>query len=577
MKRKIYFLLSLILLLTLSACEDLTPIVNTTLTPSQVYWDYTRVQSMALAPYSFLQEGFINIDGAMMASTCDEAEHTLETSNVHKFNTGAWNALDNPNNIWPTYFRAIRLVNDYLQHSDSVNLNFYRLDPSPSQQSVYATDRGNLIRWKYENRFLRAFFYFELVKRYGGVPIIKNVISLTDDFSTNKRNTLAECIQFITDECDSAATVLPLQSTASDLGRATKGAALALKSRALLYAASDLFNTAPAGYANPLLVSMPAGDRIARWQAAADASLAVINLAGTGYSLANNYRNIFLTFNSPEIIFTLRNTATNTFEAASFPIGFDRGKSGTTPSQNLVDDYEVKVNATTSVPFDWNNPVHAANPFSPAGTLGRDPRLDASIITNNSQFKGGKPASRAVECWTGGKDGNGIPMATKTGYYLKKYVDESLDLLQNKTSVHSWIYIRYAEILLNYAEALNEAQGPVIAVYNSVNAVRSRTGVAMPPLPVGLSQSQMRDAIRHERRVEFAFEDMRPWDVRRWMLGETYFNAPLRGVSITNNAGLFTYNPIKVEDRVFVSKMYFYPIPQSELNIMKEWVQNPGW
>jgi hypothetical protein len=456
-------------------------------------------------------------------------------------------------------------------------LDYYRLDPSPSQQAVYLTRKNDLKQWKYENRFLRAFFYFELVKRYGGVPIIKNVVGLNDDFSINKRNTLAECIQFITDECDSAASVLPLQQADANLGRATKGAALALKSRVLLYAASDLFNMPSTGYANPELISMPAGDRVARWQKAADAASAVINLAGTGYSLATDYRNIFLTFNSPEIIFTRRNSASNTFEAASFPIGFDEGKSGTTPSQNLVDAYEVKVNATTAVPFDWNNPAHAANPYSPAGTLGRDPRLNASIITNNSQFKGGKPTSRAVECWTGGKDGKGVPLATRTGYYLKKYVDETLDLLQNKTRVHSWIYIRYAEMLLNYAEALNEAQGPVIAVYNSVNAVRARTGVAMPPLPAGLSQSQMRDAIRHERNIEFAFEDMRPWDVRRWKLGETLFNAPLRGVEITNSAGLFTYRPINVENRVFDSKMYFYPIPQSELNIMQGWVQNPGW
>ena len=575
MKRNIYFTLGIVSCLMLSACEDLTPPVITSLTPQQIYKDYTRTLNFSLSPYASLVEGFTNIDGAMMASTCDEAEHTLETSAVQKFNTGVWSQLDNPNDVWSTYFNGIRRVNDYLIHADSVNLDYYRLNPSPAQQTVYTQQKKNLHYWKYEGRFLRAFFYFELVKRYGGVPIVTNVINLTDNFLSSKRNTLAECVQFITNECDSAATILPLQQDPANMGRATKGAALALKSRVLLFAASDLFNTPPAGYANPLLVSMPVGDRIARWQTAANAALAVINLSGTGYALASNYRNIFLTFNSPEIIFIRRNGASNTFEIASFPIGFDGGKSGTTPSQNLVDSYEVKVNATTSVPFDWNNPVHAANPYSPAGTLGRDPRLDASIITNNSQFKGGKPASRAVECWTGGKDGNGVMLATKTGYYLKKYVDESLDLLQGRTSVHSWIYFRYAEMLLNYAEALNEAQGPITAVYSSINAVRSRVG--MPVLPMGLTQEQMRDRIRNECRVEFAFEDHRPWDVRRWMLGETYFNVPLRGLEITNNGGVFTYKSVNLENRVFNSKMYFYPIPQSELNIMKGWVQNPGW
>lgn len=571
MKRYIYIVLSIIAFGMLGACENnLDSGLRMGLSEDQVYLDYNRTISRGMSAYTYLQEGFAIVDGAMMASTCDEAEHTLETSAVQRFNSGAWNQYDNPNNAYGNYFRGIRMTNDFLANTDSVNLDFWKLDPAPNQQLAYLTKLADLKRAKYENRFLRAFFYFELVKRYGGVPIITKAIKLEEDFSSLPRNTLNECMKFITDECDSAASNLPLVSATADLGRATKGSALALKSKALLYAASDLFNTPPAGYAYPKLVSMPAGNRIARWQAAADAAQAVMNLAT--YSLASNYRNLFQTYNSPEIIFTRRNSASNTFEQASFPIGFDGGNSGTTPSQNLVDAYEVKVNATTAEPFDWNNPVHAANPYR-----NRDPRLDASIITNSSLFRGGKTSSRAVECWTGGIDGNGVPLATKTGYYLKKYVDEALDLLNSRSSVHSWIYIRYAEILLNYAEALNEAQGPVAEVYTNVNAIRNRSGVAMPPLPAGLTQAQMRDKIRNERRVEFAFEDHRPWDVRRWMLGETYFNAPLRGVQIKNNAGVFTYTPINVENRKFESKMYLYPIPQSELNIMKGWVQNPGW
>ena len=577
MKKNINILLGIISFGMLSACVDLTPDENTTGTPEQIYINYSNMLGVSLAPYSYLQEGFLNIDGAMRAATTDEAEFTLETSAVQQFNTGIWNQYSNPDNVWASYFRAIRLVADFLANTEQINFDLYKYDPSPSQQLVYQTRVADVKRWKYEARFMRAFFYMELVKRYGGVPIITNMLKVEDNIAAQPRNTLAECIQFITSECDSAAANLPLQQSSSNWGRATKSAALTLKSRALLYAASDLFNTAPAGYSKPELVTMPAGNRTARWQAAADAALAVINLAGTGYSLATNYRNIFMTYNSPEIIFCRRQNANNTFEAASFPIGFDGGKSGTTPSQNQVDAYEVKVNATTAVPFDWNNPVHAANPYNPAGTLGRDPRLDQSIITNNSQFKGGKPTSRAVEIWTGGRDGKGATLATKTGYYMKKYVDESLDLLQGRTAVHSWIYMRYAEVLLNYAEALNEAQGPVTDVYTRVNAVRARATVSMPALPPGLDKVAMRNAIRNERRVEFAFEDMRPWDVRRWMLGTTYFNVPLRGVQITNNANVFSYTPINVENRTFDAKMYFYPIPQSEINIMQGWVQNPGW
>jgi hypothetical protein len=518
----------------------------------------------------------------MMASATDESEHTLESSNVHKFNTGSWNAIDNPDNVWGSYFRAIHLTNTYLQMADSVNLDYYRLSPVPSDQVLYLQYMGYLKRYKYEARFLRAFFNFELVKRYGGIPLVTSSQLLDGNYKSLPRNTLEDCIKFITDECDSAAAQLPLvYSVATDYSRITKGAALSLKSRVLLYAASDLFNAPAAGYANPELVSLPTTvSRQARWQAAANAANAVITLAGTGYALATNYRTLFNSFNNAEIIFGRRIAAYNTFERQNYPIGFDGGNSGTTPSQNLVDAYEVKTSATTSVPFDWNNPSHVANIYNFSATFpSRDPRLNLSIIVNNSQFKGGQTATRAIECWTGGKDGKGVTQATKTGYYLKKYVDENINLLTGTSSIHTWIFIRYAEILLNYAEAINEADPANVALAKAkVDQVRARTGVAMPALPAGLTQAQMRDAIRHERQVEFAFEDHRAWDVRRWKLGETYFNSPLKGVQITQTApGVFTYVPITVEDRVFDSKMYFYPIPQSELNIMTGWSQNPGW
>jgi starch-binding outer membrane protein, SusD/RagB family len=574
MKRKIIYLLGVMTLIILSSCEKLDMNVRTTLSAYQVEKDYGRTSSHCAAIYAVLPEGFMNIDGAMMASTCDEAEHTLETSAVQKFNLGSWNPLDNPDDVWARYYRGIRLANDFLVMSDSVNLEILRVDPSASAQLTYQTRLIEIKRWKYEVRYLRAFFYFELVKRYGGVPVITKPISPKENVSAVERKTFEYCVQYISDECDSAATNLPVNysTVTTNYGRATKGAALALKSRLLLYAASDLYNTPPVGYSNPELITMPTGDRTARWQKAADASLAVMNLSGTApYSLNTVYKDLFRTYNSNEIIFTRRNGATNNFEAANFPKGFDLSQGNTTPSQNLVDAYEVLVNATTAVPFDWNNPAHALNPYNPANTLGRDPRLGSTVILNNTIFK-----SRAIECWTGGKDGKGVINATKTGYYLKKYIDEGINLQTGTTSVHSWIFIRYAEILLNYAEALNEAQGPVVAVYTSVNSVRQRAG--MPALPAGLNQAQMRDKIRNEDRVEFAFEDHRPWDVRRWMLATTYFNTPLRGVTITQTTpGVFAYVPGNVEDRVFQTNMYFYPVPQSELNIMKGWVQNPGW
>lgn len=551
------------MVLTLSGCQKLDRELITDTTPNQISVSYDYQKNRVSSVYASLIQGFNNIGGAMMASATDEAEHTQETSSIQKFNTGAWTAYDNPDDVWGKYYKAIR--NTDLFNTDSINLDYQRLDPAADVQLSYQAKVAEIKRWKYEVRFLRAYFYSELVKRYGGVPIITKAYSLTDNFLDIKRNSLAECIKFIVDECDSAAAQLPVQYSDADLSRVTKGAALALKSRILLYAASDLFNTPSwaAGYANPELISLT-GARPAQWSAAAAAAKEVIDL--NAYSLDSDYSHLFSSdnFNSQEVIFDMRGYSSNFFEIASFPIGFDLGRSGTTPSQNLVDDYEMRDGSA----FDWNNPVEAAAPYS-----NRDPRLAATVVRNHAWFQ-----SRTVETFTGGLDGLPISQATKTGYYLRKYVDETLDIVLGRTSVHNWVVSRLAEVYLNYAEALNESDpgNADIALY--VNQVRARQGVDMPALPSGLSQSEMRDRIRHERRIELAFEDHRAWDVRRWMQGPQTLGADLGGIVITNTgANSFTYQKAKVESRDFTAKMYLYPIPQGELIINNKLIQNPLW
>jgi hypothetical protein len=504
MKKNIYILGALTLFL-LNACEKLDREIITTLDKDEVNKIYSYTMNRATALYTDLPNGFSEIDGAMIASASDEAEHTLETSDVQMFNIGSWNATYNPDNVWAKYFRAIRNVNLFLVTSDSVNLDAYRLDPTASQQLIYNTRVAEIKRWKYEGRFLRAFYYFELIKRFGGVPIMKDALTYGDSYAAIDRNTLEECVNFIKDECDSAAAQLPAKYADADLGRATKGAALALKAKVLLYAASDLWNTSSwaTGYTHTEFISLPAGVRTARWKAAADAAKVVIDLPGTTYAIYTNYRNLFITsqgFQSMEHILVRRAAASNTFEAANYSVGYDLGKSGTTPSQNLVDAYEVKVDATTATPFSWSNPAHAANPYATTGATARDPRLQLNVIVNNTTYK-----SRTVELWTGGKDGKGNALASKTGYYLKKYVDESINLLTGTTSVHSWDLIRLADVYLWYAEALNEYSPGHADIKKYVDFVRTRSGIAMPGIPSG-TQSQIRDIIRHERQVELAFE-----------------------------------------------------------------------
>jgi hypothetical protein len=572
-------------LLLFAGCSDLLdPEANLSLTSEQVMTTYGNTQARAMAIYTFLPDGFFPIEDAMMASASDEAEHTQLTASIHNFNTGSWNAVSNPDQAWVRNFQGIYNANLFLANSDSVDLGYMKYDPDPATQRRYQERLDDIRRWKYETRFLRAFFYFELVKRYGGVPLIKEPRNL--DEIDIPRSPLSDCIQFIVDECDSVATAEVMylnydDAFKEDLGRVTKGAALALKSRVLLYAASDLFNDPSwaAGYAHPELISLTDDKtRQERWEEAAIAANAVIRLDGTNYGWDGSYDTKFKSYNSKELILAKRNGYSNKFEKVNYPVGFNLGNSGTTPTANLVDDYEVVVSNSDVVPFDWTNPAHAANPYA-----NRDPRLAYSVLTNNVRFK-----DRNIEAYTGGLDGKGIPNASRTGYYLNKYIYQDVDLLENQSRVHTWILFRLGEMYLNLVEAANEAYGPTGRPSNfldigfiqnaglALNTLRA-TSAGMPRAIIPADKKEFRELVRHERRIELAFEDHRFWDVRRWMIAEETLGVPIRGVEITKTNDGFTYTPVEVEKRTFQSKMYFYPIPQKDLNIAKNWVQNPGW
>ena len=559
------------LLLLVNACDSiLDREVVLSLTEDDVLTLYNNTQSRAVAIYNYLPSGFRCVDGAMMASASDEAEYTLETSSIQMFNVGSWNAKNNPDGgSWWNNFRGIYLVNHFLANSDNLDLEMYRLNPDDIGHEQYQNRLDNIKRWTYEVRFLRAYFYFELIKRYGGVPVITRPVEIGDSFP---RNTLDSCVNFIVKECDDIAWGLPVKYTEQEnLGRATRGAVLALKSRVLLYAASDLFNSPEkwaSGYANKDLISVKPIDRKERWKRAADAAKNVIDLTDAGYALSNNYQGVFRSYTDAEIILARRDGASNDFEKANYPVGYDLGNSGNTPSLNLLDDYEM----LDGTAFDWNNKNHAANPYR-----GRDPRLAFTILSNMTKFNG-----RPVECWTGGRDGKGVPRATKTGQYLLKYIDPELNLLEGRTSVHTWVLIRLAEVYLNYIEALNEYQPAHSDIKIYYNKIRQREGIKMPELPDGLDQDAVRQKIRHERRIELAFEDHRLWDARRWMIaadnekGKGVLNIPLRGLEILNRGGVPSYTPIEIEKRNFEPKMYLYPIPQGDLDIAG-WSQNPLW
>lgn len=572
MKTKILLLILPCLAIFISCDDYLDKNVVTTQNEDYTFLSYDNAISAAYAVYADLPKGLEEIWGsnssAMLASATDEAEFTIQTHSVQKFNTGSWRPTDMPDNPFNKYYASIRKVYNFLENADRVD--YEGVKDNPSQPGIYEANLKNIHQLKHEVLLLRAFYMFELIKRYGGVPIVKQKLPLDVDYKTLKRNTLEECVNEIVYWCDSTAKVLPEKQVNDELGRLTSGAAKALKSQVLLFAASELWNNPSwaGSYEHPELISLPAGDRKNRWKAAADAALEVIKMEGVaGYGL-DTHANLFNTsaYRGKEIIFCRRDAASNAYEKTNLPIGFDLVTGGNCPSQNLVDAFQVK-SGTDAVDFDWSNPAHANNPYG-----NRDPRLDLFIVRNNTSFKG-----RNIESWTGGRDGAGVRNATPTGYYIKKFIYQWSDLTKNQTSVHTWIYIRLSEIYLNYIEALNECEPGHPDIKKYYDLIRSRSGVAMPGLPTGLvDQDKVRKLIRQERFVELCFEGKRWFDLRRWMEGDV-LGEPLRAVEITKNGSNFTYTPYVLEQRSFDKKMYFYPIPLAELNKLPDWPQNPLW
>ncbi|MDT8432716.1 MAG: RagB/SusD family nutrient uptake outer membrane protein [Bacteroidales bacterium] len=538
------------LALVLGSCEFLDYDEVSYNRKDDVFSDFGRSKSFLTGIYSRLPTDFNSIDGAMRSSATDEAEHVWDLSNVQRFNNGSWSAINPLDDVWADMYAGIRAVNLFLEETEGQEFI----------EEQYNEDYSEMMEqfrmYPYEARFLRAFFYFELIKRYKDVPLITGVLT-PEAAQQVVQSSFNDVVAFIVSECDSAAAVLPADygtfSSAQETGRATKGAALALKSRVLLYAASPLHNTS---------------NELSRWEAAAVAAKEIIDSAW--YDLEASYSNVVNNHTSTELILGRREGETNGFERRNFPVGFEGGNTGTCPTQNLVNAYEM---VETGLPIgDPSSGFDTIFPYS-----GRDPRLEQTVLLNNSIWKG-----KVVESFVGGANGPPRANATKTGYYLKKYVIESVSLEPTNTTrrQHTWVLFRYAEVLLNYAEAMNEAYGPEDAAglgmtaLQAVNQVRIRAG--MPEFPVGMSQSAFAEKLRNERRVELAFEDHRFWDVRRWMIGDA--TTEIHGVRITQNPyGGFAYQQFRLEERVFEDRMNLYPIPQSEIYKNPALEQNTGW
>ncbi|MDR0698462.1 MAG: RagB/SusD family nutrient uptake outer membrane protein [Tannerella sp.] len=518
--------------------------------------------------YTFLPGGYNRLGGnSMVASATDEAVHAVKgTSEAELWSTGRWNANYTRDNTFSDCYTGIRRS---FVFEEQILPNIENIVMSPTGKDMYY---GQAL-------FLRAYFNFELLKRYGGYPLVKKALSTNEDLQI-PRSAYDTCVEYIVGLCDEAAGLLPLSYANNQLGRATKGAALALKARILLYAASPLFNDPSTpedhlehGAYNPL-----------KWEDAAAAAASVISLKNPNgsnvYSLYANgtgYDAFFYTLTSNnEIILSKMAAANNTIERLNGPASITNGEGGTCPTLDLANDYEM----ISGVPFDWNNPAHAANPFAD-----RDPRFGKSILYNGAIWMN----NMVIETFDGGKDLTGNK-ATRSGFYLRKFLNINARWnAPTGTTLHCFPLLRYGEVLLNYAEAMNEAYGPDVdpkgygmTARNAIQLIRTRAGLTantdlLLNVPVG-DQNTMRDAIRHERRIELAFEEHRHLDVRRWKIAESILNRPVSGIRIVkNNDDTYVYSFKVIEERVFTSRMYLYPFPQSEISRNKNLVQNTGW
>ena len=559
--KKIFYILSAVLLT--AGCHFLDfDETSGNYTREDMYATFSNIQKMLTNIYGYMpNKDIVDIGEAMRECGCDDAEFGDPDASVQRFNNGNWSPVSTVDTKW-TYFNAIRSANEFLESVEKADLSMYQYaDDYPKQMA-------QLQYYPYQARLLRAFYLFELARRYGDIPVPEGMLTVEEANSINK-TPFDKVIGIIVEECDSCAKHLPSDYLSDQLGkeygRVTRGYALALKTKALLYAASPLFN--------------PSGDQ-EKWKKAAVAAKDLIDKGW--YTLDPSEK--ANSESSKEVILQITRSESQSFEKYNFPIRFVNGKrtsmSGTYPTQNLVDAFQTSRGydiVLTEEGWQTDDPdFDITKPYND-----RDPRFARAILADGMGFKG-----TTIQTYEGGADYSAArsDLGTPTGYYLRKYIQESTTFesegaVNNK---HSWIISRYAEILLSYAEAVNEYFGDpdakdgtfTMSAREALNQIRANAG--MPDVKVS-GKDAFREAVQREWRVEFAFEDHRFWDIRRWKIGaDTQVN--INAVKITMTGGQKQYSLYPLENRPWADKMYLYPIPQSEIFCNPNLApQNTGW
>lgn len=590
------YTLLIIITLGLISCEDALdkePLDEY----SDIWGDPDLVEAYINDLYLSMGHGHREI---MLSSLSDETHFThgygvpvITEAKVSPGDRGTFDSRDDLSHLrWEDIYSGIKKVNDVFDNLEGDEI---------SNQETLELLKGQAY-------FLRGYLYHNLLRMYGGVPIITKPATLEEGTAGElsvERNSFEETVDFIVEQADSAATLLPTQNEV-ERGRANKGAALALKSRVLLYAASDLFHQNPGG--EDLTGYTESQDRQQMWQDAKDAAEEVMDL-GT-YSLfepnpdnveeaEQNYYELFITVGNSESILerdflTTRDDGGYNLGLHNLPNGY-HNYGGNTPIQALVDDYQMLDGSD----FSWDDPNKANQPYE-----NRDPRLNASVLHDGSPWmerpSGIQKYDKDNRIQTISKiklpDGDAAGVDTRdspnedwngsyTGNYLKKFIRDDVNHGVSTQQEGFWFFFRYTEVLLNYVEASIEL-GDDEDARKVLNEIRTRA--YMPNYDSSINGDELMKEYRNERRVEMAFEGVRFFDVRRWMIAPEVMDKDAQKIEITVDAtdradrSTYTNYEYKVKDigpgkRSWDDKVYFQPIPKEEMNRNDKLEQNPGY
>ena len=558
-----YYLTVVLSSITLASCSFLDfDETDGLMTKEDMYEYFGRTEGMLTHVYSYMPQDFGAINGAMRDCASDDAEYGNVEGLVQIFNNGNWSAIKTADEAWGLY-DGIRAANAFIK--DIAEADFSRFE----HQGDHQDNMKKLKYFPFEARVLRAHYFFELARRYGDIAMPLTVLS-TDEANSIGKTKFADVINFIVSECTECAKNLPdsyVAEPGQQTGRITKGFAMAVKSKALLYRASALHNP---------------DNNVELWKQSAAAALDIINTGLYQLDPKETANNV----DSKELVLLRMNGEDFEFEKKNFPIRFTEGArsgnvaTGTFPTQDLVDAFQTVNGYPVRL---TNHGWESADPdFDPAQPYAnRDPRFYRAVLANGMTFKG-----ETLECYEGGMDyAEVVKGGSPTGYYLRKYIQESASFEpeHNVKAKHHWVIYRYAETLLTYAESMINAFGDVnyadqtytLSALEALNQVRANAGM---PAVVVCPKEEFIQHLRNEWRVEFAFEDHRFWDVRRWKIGAST-QSQVSGVKIQKlSDGSFNYIRNTFEIRTWKECMNLYPIPQKELFINSNLnPQNQGW